>query len=152
MKVAFSDLPGLSGATLGPTPYRRVSQDDIDRFAEVTGDRQWIHVDVDRAGSGPFGSTIAHGFLTLSLLGTLWPQLLHITGASAQINYGLDRLRFTGVVRSGSRVRLRATVGRVEPIAAGHRLHAHQTIEIEGEERPALVADSLYDIHGPENA
>lgn len=120
-----------------------IDQDRIDAFAEATEDRQWIHVDTERAASGPFGATIAHGYLTLSLIPRLTEGLVEVGGAAMAINYGLDRVRFLQPVTAGSRVRASSTITSAEHSPQGTRAGMTVTIEIEGESRPALVADSI---------
>ncbi len=133
--------PGLE---LGPSRWLDVPQARIDAFAEATDDRQWIHVDAERAAAGPFGATIAHGYLTLSLLVPISYELLAVEDASLVVNYGLDRVRFIAPVRSGKRIRDRFVLDSVEEKAPGQILVRHTvTVEIEGEERPALTAQWL---------
>ena len=139
-EVAFNDLPGLAGQEIGHSEWTVVSQERINQFAEATGDHQWIHVDVERA-KREMGSTIAHGFLTLSLLPMLAAQIMRTTGVSRGINYGLNKLRFTGMVPSGARVRLKEKMLSVEPKGDGLQLTRECTVEIEGQDRPALVAE-----------
>jgi acyl dehydratase len=117
-----------------------ISQDRIAAFADATEDHQWIHLDRDRAAAGPFGRTIAHGYLTLSLLPRLLRSAVEVDGVGMRINYGLDRVRFTGVVPSGSRVRARSRIIATERVASGVRVEMDVTVEIEGVERPAIRA------------
>ncbi|WBB75917.1 MaoC family dehydratase [Micromonospora sp. WMMD1128] len=145
--IAYDQLADLAGADLGHTAYRTVTQDQVDLFADATDDHQWIHVDPERARSGPFGAPIAHGFLTLSLAVPLWTELLEVKGVSTKLNYGLDRVRFPAPVVVGSRVRMRATVVEVTEVRGGYQLAVDQTIEIEGGEKPAVVARGLYRFH-----
>lgn len=132
------------------SPWLPVPQSMIDAFAELTGDRQWIHVDVERArAESPFGTTIAHGFLTVGLIAPLFESCIDYAGFASGINYGFDRLRFTGPVRAGSRIRGRFVLAGLEQIAprggqtAGVQMLWNITIEVEGESRPALVAEWL---------
>ncbi len=120
-----------------------VEQDRIDAFADATGDHQWIHVDPGRAAAGPFGGTIAHGYLTLSLLPSLTQGLFAIGGLSMSVNYGLDRLRFLQPVRAGSRVRAVVELVSAEATARGVRAGYDVTVEIEGAAKPALVARTI---------
>ncbi|WFE36297.1 MaoC family dehydratase [Micromonospora sp. WMMD975] len=145
--IAYDQLADLAGADLGHTAYRTVTQDQVDLFADATDDHQWIHVDPERARSGPFGAPIAHGFLTLSLAVPLWTELLEVKGVSTKLNYGLDRVRFPAPVVVGSRVRMRATVVEVTEVRGGYQLAVDQTIEIEGGQKPAVVARGLYRFH-----
>jgi len=120
-----------------------VDQARIDAFADATEDHQWIHVDPERAASGPFGTTIAHGFLTLSLLPRLASSLVEVGGVAMAMNYGLDRVRFLHPVPAGSRVRATTELTAAEPVAQGVRLSSTVTVEIEGVDKPALVAQAL---------
>ena len=137
MRVA--DLAGLE---LGPTSWLEVTQERIDAFAAATDDSQWIHVDLGRARAGPFGTTIAHGFLTLSLVVPMLYEVLPPTGGMA-INYGVDRVRFPSPVPSGSRIRARFRVDDVAAVAGGAQLRVAATVEREGGEKPVCVADLL---------
>lgn len=141
--VAFSDLASLVGTTLGPTEWRTVTQEQINTFADATDDHQWIHTDPERAAEGPFGAPIAHGFLTLSLLIPMWVSLLDVEGVSTKVNYGLDKVRFVSPVKAGANIRMTATVAEVEEVRGGTQLAIDVTIEIEGSEKPAVVARSL---------
>ncbi|CAN5445094.1 MaoC family dehydratase [soil metagenome] len=120
-----------------------IDQPRIAAFAEATDDRQWIHLDTTRAAEGPYGTTIAHGYLTLSLLPHLTADALTVAGTGMRLNYGLDRVRFTNPVPAGSRVRARTAVAAVEPTKLGVRVTLDITVEIEGHERPALVASQI---------
>jgi acyl dehydratase len=139
-----TDLAGLPqhvGARLGPSSWREVTQEMINLFADVTGDHQWIHVDEQRAATGPFGKTIAHGYLTLSLVPPLLAELLGVEGISMGINYGLDRLRFPAPVPVGSRVRILGELKEVTEVPGGVQVKLTATFEVEGGEKPACVAD-----------
>ena len=139
------ELSRHTGQDLGHSEWRTLDQPSIDAFAKVTGDTHWLHTDPARAAKeGPFGGTIAHGFMTLALLTSMMSQILEIGGASHFVNYGIDRVRFTGVVRAGDRVRLRQTLGAATAVPGGVRLTMNCTMEIEGAERPALVADFIF--------
>lgn len=138
--VTFEELPGLVGRDLGVTEYREVTQDRIDAFAGAADDDQWIHTDPERAKDGPFGTTIAHGFLTLALVIPFWGELFDVEGVSSKVNYGLDRVRFTAPVPVGSRIRMHSVIEAVEEVKGGVQLTTANTIQIEGQERPALVA------------
>ncbi|MBC7434337.1 MAG: MaoC family dehydratase [Rubritepida sp.] len=136
------------GRKLGTSDWVTVDQRTIDLFAEATGDHQWIHVDVERAAREmPGGKTIAHGFLTLSLLPRLAPMIYRVVRRSRAINYGSNKVRFTAPVPSGSRVRLHLTVQAVEPIAGGVRLTTHNEMEVEGNSRPCLVAETMAQVY-----
>ncbi|RYD99892.1 MAG: MaoC family dehydratase [Sphingomonadales bacterium] len=136
-------LLGTEGADLGTTPWLEIDQERIDGFARVTGDHEWIHVDPVRAASGPFGTTIAHGYLTLSLVNAFLPQLIDVRGYSAGVNAGADRLRFMAPVPVGSRIRGRGEIVKVEE--RGESIHSvvRITVEIEGGEKPACVVDTI---------
>jgi acyl dehydratase len=138
--VSFDELPGLVGRDLGVTDYVEITQEQIDTFADATNDHQWIHTDPKRAEDGPFGSTIAHGFLTLSLIVPFWTELFDVAGVTTKVNYGLDRVRFTSPVRVGARVRMHSQIAEVQEVAGGAQLTTTNTIEIEGQDRPAVVA------------
>ena len=140
-KDVFSHL----GEELGPSEWLTVTQEMIDKFAEATGDHQWIHVDVERAKREmPGGKTIAHGFLTLSLIAGLGHQTHDIRKRSRGINYGSNKVRFTNTVPAGSRVRLKQTIKNVEDVEGnGVRITSEMVIEVEGKDRPALVAEVM---------
>jgi len=139
-----SGMDALVGQSLGRSDWLIVTQEMIDTFADATGDHQWIHVDRERAAREmPGGRTIAHGFLTLSLLPQLADGIYRIRRRSRGLNYGSNRVRFTHPVPSGSRIRLHMTLKASEPIEGGRRLIADNTVEIEGAERPALVAETI---------
>lgn len=140
-----AELPALAGQTLGPGEWITIDQPMIDAFAEATGDKQWIHVDVERAKlEAPGGKTIAHGFLTMSLVGTLLPTIYTVK-APRILNYGIDKLRFLNMVPVGSRLRISNLFKSVEEASGGSlRVVSQVTIEIEGQERPALVADIIF--------
>ncbi|MDG4808793.1 MaoC family dehydratase [Micromonospora sp. WMMD1120] len=142
--ITYDQLTELEGTDLGPGDYRTVTQDQVNLFADATDDHQWIHVDPERARTGPFGAPIAHGFLTLALAIPLWTELLEVKGVSTKVNYGLDRVRFPAPVTVGSRVRMRATIAEVAEIPGGYQLTVDQTIEVEGAAKPAVVARGLY--------
>jgi acyl dehydratase len=138
-------LRGLIGQEIGPSEWRTVTQEDIDAFAELSGDDQWIHVDVERAErESPFGTTVAHGNLTLSLIDGFRKGLLASSGFSLGVNYGWDRVRFPAPVPAGSRLRARAEVVSVEDVAGGWvQVVTRFTVDVEGSEKPCCVADSV---------
>jgi acyl dehydratase len=138
-------LRALIGQELGVSDWLEVTQDLIDRFAEVTGDHQWIHVDVERAKREmPGGKTIAHGYLLLSLLPKLGAGIYKLSWPSRSINYGSDKVRIVNPVKAGARIRLRQSLVAVEDGAPGaHRITVRQTLEIEGEAKPAMIADTI---------
>jgi acyl dehydratase len=133
------------GRELGPSEWFTVEQAQIDRFADATGDHQWIHVDVARAAREmPGGKTIAHGFLTLALVPRMAATLVHVTRRSRGLNYGSNKVRFTNAVPAGSRIRLRQRLAEVVEVAGdGVRITSEMTVELEGHERPALVAEVI---------
>lgn len=131
------------GTDLGTTEWLEIDQNRIDSFARATGDEQWIHVDPARAAAGPFGGTIAHGYLTLSLLVPFTAQLLEVNDVAMAINYGLDRVRFLQPVRSGSRLRASASVTSAEAVGLGVRVGVKITVVVDGESQPALIADTI---------
>lgn len=142
--MAFEDVKGLVGTELGVGDWLEVTQDRINQFAEATGDHQWIHVDPERAAQGPFGTTIAHGYLTLSLLPALGGGGVPLSGpVKMGINYGLDRVRFITPVRVGSRIRARRKLLEVKPVEGGFQVKTEVTVELEGSDKPACVAESL---------
>lgn len=144
------DLLQHVGTELGPSEWLTVTQEMIDKFAEATGDHQWIHVDVERAKKEmPGGKTIAHGYLTLSLLPQLAPTLMKIEKRRRGLNYGSNRVRFTAPVPAGARVRLRQKLVKVEPVEDnGFRVTSEMTMEVEGNARPAMVAETLGIVYG----
>ncbi|GAA1568682.1 putative enoyl-CoA hydratase 1 [Leucobacter aridicollis] len=137
-----SALPEAIGQS-AVSDWLLVDQARIQAFADATGDHQWIHLDAERAAAGPFGSTIAHGYLTLSLIPHLSGDLLAIDNVAMAVNYGLDRVRFLQPVKSGARVRARVEIASAEESKQGWRVGSKTTIEIEGEETPALVAETI---------
>ncbi|WP_046472192.1 MaoC family dehydratase [Allosalinactinospora lopnorensis] len=139
-----SELAAAEGEHLGYSDWLTITQDRIDRFADATGDHQWIHVDPERAAEGPFGTTIAHGYLSLSLLPYFGPQVYTLQKAPTMgINYGLNRVRFLQPVKVGARVRDGIELTGTKETSTGLLLTMKHTVEIEGEERDALVAEAL---------
>ncbi len=136
------DLQARVGEEIGVGNWLEITQERVDAFADATNDHQWIHVNAEMAAAGPFGTTIAHGFLTLSLVVDLAPTL-EIPGARMGINYGLDRVRFIAPVPVGSRIRARSKLVSVDEIPGGVHLKSEVTMEIEGGEKPAMVAETL---------
>ena len=141
--VTVAELPSLEGKDLGHSSWLEVSQERINTFADATDDHQYIHVDPVRAKDSPFGGTIAHGFLTLSLFIPMWSEILEVTDASTLVNYGTDKVRFVSPVPAGSKIRLHAVLKTVAEVKGGYQLHVEGTIEIEGQERPAVVVESI---------
>jgi acyl dehydratase len=142
---SVDELTALTGTHLGYSAWREVTQAQVDTFADATDDHQWIHVDAERAAAGPFGTTIAHGFLTLSLLIPMWSEILHFDGVRLAINYGLNKVRFPAPVPVGSRIRTGATLVSVDAIADGSiQIVVDFVIEREGGEKPCCIAQGLY--------
>ncbi|NWL80516.1 dehydratase [Pseudomonas taiwanensis] len=131
------------GEQLGVSDWISVEQSRIDQFAEATGDHQWIHVDPVRAATGPFGACIAHGYLTLALVNLFLPQIVEVRGISMGVNYGCEKVRFPNVVRAGSRVRGSAQLVAAEEVKGGIQATIRVSVEIEGEERPGCVVDTI---------
>ncbi len=138
-----AELKAAVGKHLGYSDWLEISQDRIDRFADATGDHQWIHVDPERAKQGPFGATIAHGYLTQSLVNHFLPQIVEVRGISMGINYGADRLRFPAPVPVNSRVRGGAELLEVQEVKGTIQAKVRVTVEIQGSERPACVIDTI---------
>jgi acyl dehydratase len=139
-----ADLLTYAGKEMGVSDWYAVTQEQIDKFADATGDHQWIHVDVERAKREmPGGKTIAHGWLTLSLVPRLAATIYRVKNRSRGINYGANRVRFTGMVPAGSRVRLRLKIKSVDKIEGGVRVTSESTMEREGSDRPVLVAETI---------
>lgn len=137
------DLIGQEGTLLGPTDWLAIEQDRVNGFAEVTGDHQWIHVDPERAKDGPFGGTIAHGYLTMSLVNFFLPDLIEVRGFTHAVNVGADRLRFLAPVKVGSRIRGVGEIVGVEEVKGAIQSVVRVTVEIEGSEKPACVVDTI---------
>lgn len=139
----IDDFRTAVGESLPAGPWLRISQDRIDAFADVTEDWQWIHVDTDRAAASGIGATVAHGYLTLSLVPRLSSQVFDFVNIGRALNYGLDKVRFPAMVHPGDRIRARARVASVEDASGGTLARVGYTIEIEGRDRPACVLDAL---------
>lgn len=139
----IDELRAAAGEEIGISAWHAVTQAEIDAFADVTGDRQWIHVDRERAASSPFGATIAHGLLTLSLGPRLLEEVLTVEGVAFGVNYGYGKVRFPAPVPAGSLVRMRATLLAVEEVAGGVQATIEQRFEREGSDKPVCVAESL---------
>jgi acyl dehydratase len=138
----FNDLESLVGQEVGVSPWTQITQAQVNQFADATGDHQWIHIDVERA-TRELGHPIAHGYLTLSLLPMLAAQIMKVDGVSRGINFGCNKVRFTNMVPVGSKVRLRQKCLSVEPRAGGKQMTMESTVEIEGQDRPACVAETI---------
>jgi acyl dehydratase len=142
--VGPEELEAMVGSHLGFSGWHTVGQEQVDLFAEATGDRQWIHVDPERAKSGPFGTTVAHGYLTLSLLPALLGEIIEVKGPRFFVNYGLNRARFPSPVPVGSRLRLGATLGSLDVFDGGHQVTLNCVFEVEGSSKPSCVADVVF--------
>lgn len=146
MKTSVRGIEGiraLAGAELPPSPWFDVTQERVDAFALATGDSQWIHVDRDRARTGPYGATVAHGFLTLSLIPTLWHRTVQIDGVQMAVNYGLNSVRFPAPLLVPSRVRGRFRLHDVKDIRDALKSTVHVTLEREGSDKPVCIAEML---------
>ena len=137
------EITAAAGTELGVSSWVSIAQERIDLFADATGDRQWIHIDPERATDGPFGATVAHGYLTLSMLPFLGAQVFAFAGNLARVNYGLNRVRFVNPVRVDSRIRDRVHVLDVKELDKGLQVTLQHTVEVEGEEKPACVAETV---------
>jgi acyl dehydratase len=140
----LADLRPLVGTSLGSSAWVDVDQHRIDTFADATDDHQWIHVDPERAKDGAFGGTIAHGYLTLSLLIPMWTEILDVRSVRTKVNYGLGKVRFPAPVPSGSRVRATATLAALEEIKGGVQLTIDAVVELEGGDKPVCVAQPIF--------
>ena len=138
-----SDLVTMTGTELGPTEWLQITQDRINQFAEATGDHQWIHVDPVKAAEGPFGATIAHGYLTLSLANCFLPELIEVQQVSMGVNYGTEKTRFPAPVTVGSNIRATGEIIQVEENKGGYKATIRVTITAEGAERPACIVDTI---------
>ena len=141
--TSLDDVAASVGEELGSSDWLTIDQERVDRFAEATGDHQWIHVDVERAKTGPFGGTIAHGYLTLSLVPMLGAQVFALETPGAKLNYGVNKVRFPAPVPVGSRIRAHAKVAGVADLPAGKQLTLGWTIEIEDHPKPGCVAETV---------
>jgi acyl dehydratase len=141
--TTFDELADAVGEELGASEWHEITQERVNAFADATGDHQWIHVDVERAKEGPFGGTIAHGYLTLSLVPWLGSQVFRLETPGAKLNYGVNKVRFPNPVPVGSRIRARVSVADVSDIPAGKQMLFKYVIEIEGHDKPACVAETV---------
>ncbi|MFJ6167092.1 MaoC family dehydratase [Micromonospora orduensis] len=141
--TSLDELATAVGETLGPGPWQRIEQSRVDLFADATDDHQWIHLDPVRAAAGPFGGTIAHGYLTLSMLPALAGGLYRVEGVGMGVNYGLNRVRFPAPVRVGAAVRATVTFGEVSPVTGGVQLVATVTVESDSGGKPVCVAETV---------
>ena len=141
--TTLDEVAAATGEELGTSDWVTIDQERVDRFAEATGDHQWIHVDVERAKDGPFGGTIAHGYLTLSLVPWLGSQVFALETPGAKLNYGVNKVRFPNPVRVGSRVRATVSIADVTDLPAGKQLTLKYVVEIDGQDKPACVAETV---------
>ena len=139
----FEEIEAAAGEEIGTTDWVEITQERVDQFADATDDHQWIHVDQEKAKAGPFGGTIAHGYLTLSLIPWLGSQVFTVETDGAKLNYGVNKVRFPNPVPVGARVRATVTVGEVTDIPAGKQLTMKYVIEIEDQDKPACVAETV---------
>ncbi|RNL78572.1 MaoC family dehydratase [Nocardioides marmorisolisilvae] len=141
--TTFEELEAAAGEEIGTTDWVQITQERVNQFAEATGDHQWIHVDVEAAKAGPFGGTIAHGYLTLSLVPWLGSQVFDLATPGAKLNYGVNKVRFPNPVLVGSSVRAKVSVKEVIDIPAGKQLTLGYVVEIDGQDKPACVAETV---------
>jgi acyl dehydratase len=141
--TTFAELEAVVGQEIGTTDWVEITQDRVDEFAGATGDHQWIHVDVEKAKDGPFGGTIAHGYLTLSLLPWLGSQVFALETPGAKLNYGINKVRFPNPVLVGSRINATVSVKELLDIPAGKQLTLGYVVGIEGQDKPACVAETV---------
>ena len=140
---SFEEIESAAGEEIGTTDWVEITQERVDQFADATGDHQWIHVDVEKAKEGPFGGTIAHGYLTLSLVPWLGSQVFTLDTPGAKLNYGVNKVRFPSPVPVGSRVRATVSVGEVTDVSAVTQLTLKYVVEIEDQDKPACVAETV---------
>jgi acyl dehydratase len=141
---SLAELAAAKGQEIGHSEWVTITQEDVNLFADATGDHQWIHVDPEKAAAGPFGGTIAHGFMTLSLLPRLWHEIYTVNGIKLAVNYGLNKVRFPSPVPVGSKVRARSSLVDVQDLGNGAaQATVSTTVEIEGAAKPACVAESI---------
>jgi len=139
----IEEIEGSVGQSLGQTDWLEITQEQVNQFADATGDHQWIHVDVEKASKGPFGGTIAHGYLTLSLIAKFGGELFDVEGVSAKLNYGINKVRFPSPVPVGSKIRANATVAAAQRTDTGVQVSLQWVIEIENTLKPACVAETV---------
>ena len=146
--VQFHDVPSLASTYLGASEWHEIAQDRVNLFADATDDHQWIHVDPERAATGPFGAPIAHGYLTLALGSKLLAEILDVQGADQVVNYGLGKVRFPAPVRVGQRLRLSAECESVTEVTGGYQVVLVARFELEGQSKPACVAEVVFRYYG----
>jgi acyl dehydratase len=141
--TTLDEVAEAANTDIGTSEWVTIDQRRVNQFADATGDHQWIHVDLERAKEGPFGGTIAHGYLTLSLVPWLGSQVFKLQTPGAKLNYGVNKVRFPNPVKVGKRIRSHVAIGEVTDVPSGKQLTVRHTIEIEGEAKPACVAESV---------
>ena len=141
--TTFDEVAAAAGEDLGTSEWVEITQERVNTFADATGDHQWIHVDAEKSAEGPFGGTIAHGYLTLSMVPWLGSEVFALDTPGAKLNYGVNKVRFPNPVRVGKRVRAHVAMGEVTDLPAGKQITLRYTIEIEGEAKPACVAETV---------
>jgi acyl dehydratase len=147
-RIPFASIRDHIGQHLGYSEWHNVSQEQVNLFADATGDHQWIHIDVERAKAGPFGGPIAHGYLTLSLAPVLLAQVLQVEGVAMGVNYGANKIRFPAPVPVGANLRLGGVIKEVEDVAGGIQVTVEATFEVEGAAKPSCVAELLFRYYG----
>ncbi len=147
----LEELEAAVGEEIGPTDWVPITQQRVNKFAEATDDHQWIHCDRERAAASSFGTTIAHGYLTLSLLPMLASQLFVIEHRGAKLNYGVNKVRFPAAVPVDSKIRATVTIGKVEPVEVGRRVTLNYVVEVDGQDRPGMIAESVVVMLNPED-
>ena len=147
-KIAFDSIANHVGEHLGYSAWHNVTQEQVNRFADATGDHQWIHIDVERAKAGPFGGPIAHGYLTLALAPILLAQVLQVEGVKMGVNYGTNKVRFPSPVPVGSNLRLGAKLASVEDVPGGKQVTVEATFEVENASKPSCVAELVFRYFG----
>ena len=140
---SFEEIESAAGEEIGTTEWVEITQERVNAFADATGDHQWIHVDVEKAKDGPFGGTIAHGYLTLSLVPWLGSQVFTLDTPGAKLNYGVNKVRFPSPVPVGSRVRATVSIGEVTDVPAGKQMTVKYVVEIEDQDKPGCVAETV---------
>ncbi len=141
--TTLDEVKAAAGQEIGTSDWKHITQEQVNDFADATGDHQWIHVDVERAKEGPFGQTIAHGYLTLALLPMFSAQVFNLETPGAKLNYGINKVRFPNPVPVGAKVRARISFGEVTDIPAGNQLIQQYVIEVDGQDKPACVAETV---------
>ena len=138
-----ADLYDLVGKTLGPSPSMEITQERINQFADATGDHQWIHIDAEKAANGPFGATIAHGYLTMSLAAKFMPEIIEVKGIAMGVNYGTEKTRFPSPVTVGSKLSATGTIVSVEEASGGIKMVLRIVMQAEGAAKPACIVDAI---------